>query len=386
MKARIYSVAQIVGYLKETIESDILLNGFFLEAEISNYKKHGAGHLYFTLKDSSAALNAVMFRGFAQALAFEPENGMKVIAYGRVSIYEKTGQAQLYAEMLEPIGKGGLFASYEQLKNKLEKEGLFDAARKRPLPVHPRCVAVVTSPTGAAVRDIITVLRRRNCGVAVVVVPVLVQGAAAGADIARAIRLVNRWGGAEVMIVGRGGGSAEDLWAFNEEIVARAIFESKIPVVSAVGHETDFTIADFTADVRAATPSAAAALVVPDMDELRARVTADVSRLRGVMTRRVTDAKTSLKRVNTALGKSLAAGLSAKRMLFAYTLDGLHKVSPLGVLKRGYALVSDADGAVIQSAARLAPGMAVRLTLDDGMAEATIQTRSMNDAEEKADI
>ena len=373
MKPRVFTVAQIVGYLKQVMEDDVLLNGFFMEGEISNCKHHGSGHLYFTLKDEAAAMNAVMFRGFAEALAFVPENGMKVIVYGRVSLYEKTGQAQLYAELLEPMGKGGLFAAFEQLKAKLAAEGLFDPARKRAIPAHPACVAVVTSPTGAAVRDVITVMRRRNRQVSIVVAPALVQGADAAADIVRAIREVNRWGGADVLIVGRGGGAAEDLWAFNEEIVARAIAKSKVPVVSAVGHETDFTIADFVADVRAATPSAAAELVTQDIEALQARAAVAVQRLGGALTMRTTNARRMLARARERLEASLDAGLNRKRMQFDYTLSGLQKVSPLRVLQRGYAFVADEGGAVVSSSAQVSPGDAIRLTFADGEVAARIE-------------
>ena len=372
MKARVFTVAQIVRYLKKMIEDDVLLSGFFMEGELSNCKRHSAGHVYFTMKDEAATLNAVMFQSYANALAFVPENGMKVIVYGRVSIYEKTGQVQLYAELLEPMGKGGLYTAFEQLKTKLDAEGLFDPARRRAVPVHPACVAVITSPTGAAVRDVITVMRRRNKGIRIVVVPTLVQGADAAADIARAIREANRWGGADVLIVGRGGGAAEDLWAFNEEIVARAIAGSRIPVVSAVGHETDFTIADFVADLRAATPSAAAELVTQDMEALRGRMEAAVRRLEKALSARVSTARTTLVQTRARLDASLTAGLNRKRMRLDYTLDGLHKVSPLRVLQRGYAFVAAEDGAVVSSVAQLETGAAVRLAFADGTAEAHI--------------
>ena len=372
MRARVFSVAQIVRYCKEMLEEDVLLGGFFMEGEISNCKRHSSGHVYFTMKDASAAINAVMFRGHAQALAFVPENGMKVIAYGRVSMYEKTGQVQLYAELLEPMGKGGLYTAFEQLKAKFQAEGLFDPARKRAIPADAACVAVITSPTGAAVRDVITVIRRRNRHVSVVVVPALVQGESAAADIARAIREVNQWGGADVLIVGRGGGSIEDLWAFNEEVVARAIVGSKLPVVSAVGHETDFTIADFVADLRAATPSAAAELVTQDMRAQEARAAAATGRLGKALTGRVAKGRMSLAQSRARLEASLSVGLNRKRMQFDYIVDGLQKVSPLQVLRRGYAYVADADGKVVSSVGQLTDGMNVTLTFADGAVAARV--------------
>ena len=384
MKVRVYAVSEIVGYIKELIERDVLLAGFFMEGEISNCKRHSSGHVYFTLKDGRAAINAVMFRGHAQDLAFVPEDGMKVIAYGRVSVYEKTGQAQLYAELLEPMGKGGLFAAFEQLKAKLTAEGLFDSARKRPLPAQPKCVAVITSPTGAAVRDIITVLHRRSPGTSIVVVPVLVQGKDAGADIARGLADANRWGKADVILLGRGGGSAEDLWAFNEECVARAIAKSKIPVVSAVGHETDFTIADFAADVRAATPSAAAELITQDIETLRQRAKTAAKRLGLALLSRLAYARASFAQAQNDISKAMTAALRIKRARLDYTLNGLHKLSPLHVLQRGYAAATGAGGTAVSSVRQLETGMAVHLTFADGEAGAVIGTITPNRLGSKA--
>ena len=244
---KVYSVSQINNYIKRLFENDVFLQDIYIEAEISNFKAHSSGHLYMTLKDSGAAVNAVMFRSYAEKLKFMPEDGMKVLINGYISLYEKTGQYQFYVLSMEPAGKGALYIAYEQLKERLEHSGVFDQKYKKDIPSYPKCVAVITSPTGAAVRDIIQVSGRRNPNVKIVVVPVLVQGDDAAPNIANAIESVNKWGQADTIIVGRGGGSIEDLWAFNEEMVARAIFESKIPIISAVGHETDFTIADFIA-------------------------------------------------------------------------------------------------------------------------------------------
>ena len=379
MKARVYTVAQIAGYCKRVLEDDVLLNGFFLEGELSNVKAHTSGHVYFTVKDDGASMNGVMFRGFAQELAFAPENGMKVILYARVSLYKKTGQMQLYAELMEPMGKGGLFAAFEQLKAKLAAEGLFDDSRKRPLPAKPACVAVVTSPTGAAVRDVITVMRKRDRSTGIVVVPCLVQGADAAADIARALREVNAWGHAAVIILGRGGGAAEDLWAFNEEIVARAIAKSKIPVISAVGHETDFTIADFVADARAATPSAAAVMVTQDAEALRTRTMRATRRLENALVKRTEQARAQLIPARERLAQALARGLDRKRMRLDYTLDGLHKLSPLRVLQRGYAFAADENGTVVSSAAAVQLGQTLHLTFADGFAVATVELVQQTD-------
>ncbi len=264
MNRRVFKVYEINRYIKSVLEEDVLLNGIFLEGEISNYKFHSSGHSYFTLKDEFAAINAVMFKSAKSSLRFEIENGLKVIAFGRVSLYEKTGNYQFYIEILEPFGQGALFLAFNQLKEKLDKEGLFSSAYKKPLPENPECIALITSKTGAAVRDMIKICKKRDSSVKLVVVNTLVQGENAPNDIVRAIKDVNKWGKCDIIILGRGGGSIEDLWAFNDENVARAIFDSKIPIISAVGHETDFTIADFVADIRASTPSNAAEIAVPE--------------------------------------------------------------------------------------------------------------------------
>ena len=271
MQVNVYTVSQINGYIKRLIDSDVFLSGLHIEGEISNFKLHSSGHLYFSLKDKTGSIDCVMFRSAAQYLEFMPKNGDAVLVGGRVSLYEKTGKYQVYVDYMQPAGLGALHAEFEKLKQKLAAEGLFDEKFKKPIPEYPKTVALVTSPTGAAVRDMIDVSRRRNPSIKLVIVPVLVQGENAAADIAKGIELVNEWGGADTIIVGRGGGSMEDLWAFNEEIVARAIFKSEIPVISAVGHEVDFTIADFAADFRAPTPSAAAELAIPASEPVQRR-------------------------------------------------------------------------------------------------------------------
>lgn len=269
---RILSVKELNRYMRMKLESDATLADVWIRGEISNFTHHSSGHMYFTLKDTDSRIKCIMFASHNQRLPFKPKEGARVIARGNVSVYERDGQYQFYATHMQPDGIGSLYLAFEQLKQKLEGEGLFAPQRKRPLPRYPRTIGVVTSPTGAAVRDILTTLARRYPQAAVVLYPVLVQGKGAAPSIVKALRTLNDMGEADVLIVGRGGGSLEELWAFNEEQVARAIYESAIPVISAVGHETDFTIADFVADLRAATPTAAAELAVPHTAELRAQL------------------------------------------------------------------------------------------------------------------
>ncbi len=274
-----------------------MLSDVWIRGEISNFTHHSSGHMYFTLKDESSRIKSIMFASHNQRLPFVPKEGARVIARGNVSVYERDGQYQFYATHMQPDGIGSLYLAYEQLKKKLQEEGLFAPERKRPLPRIPAVIAVVTSPTGAAVRDILITLRRRYPQAEVHLYPVLVQGKGAAPSIVKAIETVNRLAEADVMIVGRGGGSLEELWAFNEEIVARAIYSSTIPVISAVGHETDFTIADFTADLRAATPTAAAELAVPDIRELSDQVRQFVSRMNTAVQRRARSERERLQRL-----------------------------------------------------------------------------------------
>lgn len=268
MERKVYRVSQVNRYVKTILSQDPILSGLWITGEISNCKKHSSGHLYFTLKDSEGAISAVMFASDTRNLRFRPSEGMKVEVQGSISLYEKTGQYQLYVRRMEQAGEGALYQAFVAMRDRLEKEGLFDPAHKKPIPQYAFRIGIITSPTGAAVRDMIQIARRRYPGVQLILCPVLVQGMNAATSIADGIRRMNRESDADVLIVGRGGGSIEDLWAFNEEETARAIYESRIPVVSAVGHETDFTIADFVADLRAPTPSAAAELTVPQASEL----------------------------------------------------------------------------------------------------------------------
>lgn len=383
------SVTQLNHYIKRVIDHNGYLKNICIQGEISNYKKHPSGHLYLTLKDEGSTLRAVMFKASAQSLRFEPKDGMKVAATGRISVYEAGGTYQLYIESMTPDGEGALYQAFLSLKEKLEKEGLFDAALKKPLPLYPSIVSVVTASSGAAVRDIVSVLGRRYPLAEVKLFPVSVQGADAAPEIAAAIDYLNQKSIGDVMIIGRGGGSIEDLWAFNEEIVARAIFNSKIPVISAVGHETDFTIADFVADMRAPTPSAAAELAVPDAGDLYRQILATQTSAANTIKRRIISAKSEL----SALAKSPAfyyfkSGLNDKRI----TIDHLQKnaqsalsachekqkqrlglscgkleaLSPLSNLARGYGYPTTEDGSQIKSVTQLSPGDRFHLRLSDG--------------------
>src|SRR5690606_2508105 len=262
----------LTKYIKRKFDFDPHLQNVYVKGEISNFKRHTSGHMYFTLKDEKARIGAVMFAQAARSLKFIPENGMNVLLNGEVSVYEPSGQYQIYVKSMEPDGIGALYVAFEQLKERLEKEGLFRKDRKQPIPPYPKTVGVVTSPTGAAIRDIITTIQRRYPIARIIIYPALVQGTQAAPSVANMIRIANERKEADVLIVGRGGGSIEELWAFNEEVVARAIYESDIPIISAVGHETDTTIADFVADLRAPTPTGAAEMAVPNWTELLERI------------------------------------------------------------------------------------------------------------------
>lgn len=319
---QVYSIKELNRYIRMKLDSDTLLSDVWIRGEISNFTHHGSGHMYFTLKDESSRIKAIMFASHNQRLPFIPKEGARVIARGNVTVYERDGQYQFYATHMQPDGIGSSYLAYEQLKSKLEQEGLFAEARKRPLPRFPKCIGVITSPTGAAVRDIVITLQRRFPQVAIVIYPVLVQGKGAAPSIVKAIGALNRMGEADVLIVGRGGGSLEELWAFNEEEVARAISASSIPVISAVGHETDFTIADFAADLRAATPTAAAELAVPHAGELAAQLRGQQQRLRQALQRRAQRGRER----HAGLERSLAlAGPRRSLMQHTQRLDQLRE-------------------------------------------------------------
>lgn len=266
---RVWSISDLTLYIKERLETDPVLREVWVRGEISNFKHHSRGHMYFTLKDEKSRIMAVMFQGYNRFLRFIPKDGLKVIVRGEISIYERDGQYQLYVKEMQPDGIGNLYLAYEQLKSRLQSEGLFDFAHKRKLPRYPKRIALITSPTGAAIRDMITTLKRRYPYVHLLIFPVLVQGEAAPSSIIKGLKLANEYEGIDLIILGRGGGSIEELWAFNDENVARSIYHSMVPIISAVGHETDYTIADFVADLRAATPTAAAEMAVPHIREIK---------------------------------------------------------------------------------------------------------------------
>lgn len=395
MEQPIYEVSQINEYLKLRFEEDSFLNHLSIRGEISNYKLYPSGHHYFSLKDSGGAIRCVMFKGSAFSLRFRPENGMKVIASGRISVFPRDGAYQLYCNSLTPEGVGDLHLAFEQLKAKLHREGLFAPERKQPLPRYPHRIALITSSAGAAVRDMLRILRKRYPVCEVKILPVRVQGELAPAEIAGAIRYANRHQLADLIITGRGGGSIEDLWAFNEEIVARAIAESRIPVISAVGHEPDVTISDFVADLRAATPSNAAELAVPDQMELRQQLLSRNAMLRTLILKRL---KQERQRVDTLAGSrslkspmnyiqdrrlqldhvlSRLSGASTRligkqKQRFVRATAKLDALSPLKVLSRGFTMATKEDQ-VIRSSAQLSQGDILALRFSDGCAKAEIQ-------------
>lgn len=385
----VLSVSQVNTYIKSLMDGDRLLTNIYLRGEISNFKNHiASGHYYFSLKDEGGAIQAAMFRRANMRLKFMPENGMSVIVRGRISLYEKTGTYSIYVEEMQPDGTGALYFAYEQLKARLEKEGLFSDEFKKPLPEYPSKVAVITSETGAAVRDIMNVLSRRYPLASVVLLPVLVQGDGAARQITQAVKRCNDEQLADVMIVGRGGGSIEDLWAFNDEELARTVFASQIPVISAVGHETDFTIIDFVADMRAPTPSAAAELAVPDINAVENRLTMMKAAGKNALLRILSEKRSRLDLITDkpcmkspmfiVREKQMYVDLLTQRMLDSYKkflalqsgsfsvqqakLEGLN---PLSVLNRGYAVVYK-DGKIISSTADVKIGDVLKIRLSDG--------------------
>lgn len=395
IEPKIFTVGQINRYIKNLLENDFILSSLLVRGEISNFKAHHSGHYYFTLKDAVGAISCVMFREDARLMPFVPENGMQAIIYGRVSLYEKTGQYQLYVECIEPVGLGALQLAFEQRKEQLAAEGLFDADFKREIPNHPACIAVLTSPTGAAIRDIIQIVKRRDPSVKIAIFPTLVQGEQAAEDIVRSLKLANAWGKADVIILGRGGGSMEDLWCFNEENVARAVFASEIPVISAVGHETDFTIVDFVADLRAPTPSAAAELATSSAMEREEAVMRSYNRLeRGMQAIlhaarqrlefvsqsaamqkplfRMQQMQTTLEQYDEKMQLCMQHILQHSVSRFEYLQKRLEAASPLSMMQRGYLLAEDESGKVVASIRQIKKGDVITLRFQDGQAQAQI--------------
>lgn len=388
------TVSQLNAYMKRVIDGQTALADIWIKGEISNFKEHYSGHLYITLKDEGGVLKAVMFKGAAMGLTFRPEDGMKVLARGRIGVYEQGGSYQLYINEMTPDGVGELYIAYEQLKKRLEAEGLFDDAVKKPIPKYPKSVGVVTATTGAAVRDIINVITRRYPQCEIIIYPSLVQGDGAAPNIVKAIEYFNEHKLCDTLIVGRGGGSIEDLWAFNEEIVARAIYASEIPVISAVGHETDFTIADFVADLRAPTPSAAAEIAVPSGIELISRVstmenrikTAEINLLKNrrlkiekLAMRSPKDRIDDLRQKNDGLlkqaEKSFQLRLEGKKKIMSSLFAKLDALSPLAVMARGYAIASESDGTVIRTVKNMTDGKEFSLRLADGECDCVVKGR-----------
>ena len=390
------TVTEVNQYIKQMLEQDQILSQVSVRGELSNYKMHSSGHHYFTLKDDGAVISAVMFRGDASKLRFRPENGMKVILSGRISLFPKSGQYQVYVRDMQPDGVGALYIAFEQLKQKLYAEGLFDPAKKQQIPRYPGKIALITSPTGAAVRDMIRILRHRYPLAKVLVCPVKVQGDGAAEEIAAMLDYVNANGLADVIITGRGGGSMEDLWAFNEEVVARSIFRSKIPVISAVGHEPDVTISDYVADLRAATPSNAAELAVVDGAELKVRlqnVTARMTQtvlsniqnkrqqLRSLSEKKImrspyeylSERRMLLAMLQQRLEGSQAGLIQKKKQNFASLAASLDAMSPLKVLGRGYAMALKGED-VVKSASALQIGDKLKLQLRDGVASCCVES------------
>ena len=388
------SVTQLNNYIKEKFQEDEFLNNVLVKGEISNFKHHYTGHIYFTLKDENSLIKCVMFKTYTSNLNFVPKDGMKIMVLGTVSVFERDGVYQIYAKAMQQEGIGDLHAEYEKLKAKLEQEGLFDKAHKKPIPFMPKVIGVLSSNTGAVIRDIINVSTRRNPNVYIRLFPVPVQGQGASEKIAKAIEIMNEKQEADVLIIARGGGSLEDLWPFNEEIVARAIYNSNIPIISAVGHETDFTIADFVSDLRAPTPSAAAELAVPDIKEIRLKIKTNENRLQNALQKKLELAKlryekcmktavytNPLQRINEnymlldkftkTLVNSMELKIKEKKTYMVEWVSKLDALSPLKTLTRGYSITSKEDK-IVKSVNELNSGDKVNLRFTDGKREAQI--------------
>lgn len=414
MRDQAFSVSQVNEYVRMLLDGNAVLKNIWVRGEISNFTNHyRTGHLYFSLKDEGGLIRAVMFRGDAAELSFVPEDGMKVLVHGRVSAYVRDGQYQLYVQSMEPDGVGSLAVAFEQLKRKLEAEGLFDASRKKALPPCPHTVGLVTSPTGAAVRDMIRVAARRYPSARLLIYPAQVQGDTAATYLAGGIRYFNRMKddpeqGVDVIVIGRGGGSMEDLWAFNDEVLARTVAASELPVISAVGHEVDFTICDFVADVRAATPSAALEIALPNRAELKKRLIQQNDRLTASLTYglrqrrerlgRVSDARVlrsplapyterrlTLDRLSQSMDAAMARRTESLKRDVGQVAGRLNALSPLGVLSRGYALAQTEDGRVIGSVDDVSVQDTVTVRLRDGRVTARVQSVEKTEIGERAD-
>ena len=401
MAQQVLSITQINEYIRGKLDEDTLLNGVAVKGEISNYKLYPSGHHYFTLKDESSALKCVMFKGNALRLRFRPENGMKIIAMGKISVYPRDGAYQLYCTAMAMDGVGDLYAAFEQLKKKLAAEGLFAPEHKKPLPKYPGTIGIVTSSAGAAVHDMLRILKKRYPLSHVKLLPVRVQGVEAPGEIAAAIRYANHYNLADLLIVGRGGGSIEDLWAFNDERVAHAIFESRIPVISAVGHEPDVTISDYVADLRAATPSNAADLAVPDRESLGQILDSMAGAMVTALTRQIRSArqhlsvlsaspalkspesylnqkKKSLELLKNRLVSAENQNISRNSQRYIALTAKLDAMSPLKVLTRGYAMAQTGDGSLLRSVDQVEAGERITVFVSDGSISATVMEKKEN--------
>ena len=389
------TVTDLNKYIKNKIDGDEMLNNVLVKGEISNFKNHYTGHMYFTLKDESSLIKCVMFKSYTTHLSFMPKDGMKVMVLGSVAVFERDGVYQIYAKAMKEDGLGSLYTAYEELKKKLEQEGLFEEAHKKKIPFMPKTIGVLTSNTGAVIRDIINVSTRRNPGVHIRLYPVPVQGPGAAEKIAEGIKFMNENKLADVLIIGRGGGSLEDLWPFNEEIVARAIYDSELPIISAVGHETDFTIADFVADLRAPTPSAAAELAVANIEDVSETLKLYNNRYKVALKKKIELMRLSYEKcmarpaykkptqkINEqymvidmkvkALQNNMMLKLKEAKTSFVKETAKLDSLSPLKTLTRGYSIVTEQDGKIIKSVNDLNSGEKVNLRLSDGQKTATI--------------
>ena len=398
MSQNVLSISQLNEYIRGRMDSDPLLTQVAVRGEISNYKLYPSGHHYFTLKDEASALKCVMFKGNAMRLRFRPQNGMKIIAMGRVTVFPRDGAYQLYCTAMAMDGIGDLYAAFEQLKKKLESQGLFDPAHKKPLPRYPGTIGIITSSAGAAVHDMLRILRKRYPLSKVKLLPVRVQGAEAPGEIAAAIQYANYYKLADLLIVGRGGGSIEDLWAFNDERVAYAIYQSEIPVISAVGHEPDVTISDFVADLRAATPSNAAELAVPDQDTLHQQLDSMTAAMASSLDRQIKSAQkhlnvlsqspalrspdgylqqraNSLELLKNRMISAQNQNITRKNQQYIAAISKLDAMSPLKVLSRGYAMTQNNNGEVVRSVKQVEIGERITISLSDGKLSATVMNK-----------
>ncbi len=398
MEQKVLTISQINEYIREKMDADFLLSSVAVKGEISNYKLYPSGHHYFTLKDENSALKCVMFKGNAFRLRFRPENGMKIIALGKISVYPRDGAYQLYCTAMTVDGVGDLHAAFEQLKKKLSALGYFDENHKKPIPKYPAVIGIVTSPVGAAIQDMLRILRKRFPLSEVRIIPSRVQGAEAPAEIASAIYYANNFDLADLLIVGRGGGSIEDLWAFNDEIVAKAIYDSDIPVISAVGHEPDVTISDFVADLRAATPSNAAELAVPDRKHLTQVLDGFTDQMSSVLTKQIKAARnhlsalsagsalkspyqyidgrrTVLEHLKSRLVSGYSQNVNYKKQRFLMHTSKLDAMSPLKVLTRGYAVTHNSNGQIIRSVNQVCAGERITISVSDGNFDAITEDR-----------